>query len=71
MKSPGTVIGAPYKSSAVEHFKSSLGAVRMPNKTHGNSSSQLGPVSLARRADFRCRWKRSTKPFACGWYAVV
>ena len=54
-KSPGTVSGAPYTSSAEELFKSSFGAVRMPNKTHGSSSSQLAPVSRARKADFRFR----------------
>ena len=69
-KSPGTVSGEPYTSSPEGHFKSSFGAVRMPSKTHGSSFSQLWLVSHS-KADFRCRWKCSTRPFACGWYAVV
>ena len=54
-KSPGTVSGAPYTSSTKELLKSSFGAVGIPNKTHGSSSSQLAPVSRARKADFRFR----------------
>ncbi len=63
--------GEPYTSSAAEQFKSSFGAVRMPSKTHGSSSSQLWLVSRVCKVEFRCRWKRSTRPFVCGWYAVV
>ena len=53
MKSPGTVRGAPYTISAEEHPKSSLGAVRIPNRTQGSSRIQLGPVRRALKADFR------------------
>ena len=53
MKSPGTVTRAPYKSSAEEHLRSSLGAVRMPSNTQGSASSQLGPESRALSEDFR------------------
>ena len=55
MKSPGTVTGAPNKSSAEEHLRSSFGAVRMPSNTQGSASSQFGPVSRALREDFRCQ----------------
>ena len=39
-ESPATVSGAPYPSSAKEHPRSSLGAVRMPIRSHGSLSSQ-------------------------------
>ena len=53
LKTLGTVSEAPYTNSAEEQPKSSLGAVRMPRRTHGSSCIQLGPVSRACRADFR------------------
>ena len=53
--SPGTAKGVPYTSSAEEQPKSSFGAVRMPNITHGKSTVQLGPVSRARSDAFRWR----------------
>ena len=53
IKSPETVSGAPDTSSAEEQLKSSLGAVRMPNNTHGSSTSQLGIVSCACKAAFK------------------
>ena len=53
MKSPGTVTRAPYKSSAEEHLRSSLGAAQMPSNTQGSASSQLGPESQALSEDFR------------------
>ena len=37
--------------SSAEVSKSSLGAVWMSNKTHGNSSSQFGPNNRACNAD--------------------
>lgn len=70
-KSPGTVSGEPYTSSAEDEPRSSLGAVLIPSRIQGSSSAQFGPMSRARSADFMCRWKRSTSPLACGWYAVV
>ena len=70
-KSPGTVSGAPYTSSAEEHPRSCLGAMRMSNRTRGSSSSQLGPTRQAISADLRCQWNLSTSPFDCGWYAEV
>ena len=45
-KLSGTVNDSPYTSSADE---ACLGAVRISNKTHGNSSIHLGPVNLALR----------------------
>ena len=69
--SPGTVNGSPYTSSAAEVPRSSLGTVLRPKSTHGSSSVQRGPCSLALSAALSVRWKRSTKPFDCGWYAVV
>ena len=48
-KLPGTVNGSPYTSLADKACKFCLGAVRIPSKTHGNSSIQLGPVNLALR----------------------
>ena len=67
MKSPGTVRGLPYTNSAGEAFKSSLGIVLRPNNTHGSSSTQFGPVSLALREALRVRCSLSTNPLACGW----
>ena len=55
MKSLGIVMGAPNTSSAKEHLRSSLGAVRMPSNTHGSASDQLGLVSRARREVFKCQ----------------
>ena len=55
MKSPGTVMGAPNASSAEEHLRSSLGSVRMSSNTHGSASDQLGMVSRAQMAVFKCR----------------
>ena len=37
-KLPETVNGSPYTSSADDAYKSCLGTVRIPSKTHGNSS---------------------------------
>ena len=53
LKSPGTHSGAPI--SADEQPRSFFGVVRTPSRTHGSSFTQLGPVSLARRADLRWR----------------
>jgi hypothetical protein len=44
--SPGTIRGEPYNISADEQPESSLGAVLMPNNTHGSSCVQLGPVGV-------------------------
>lgn len=52
-KSPGTVRGVPYTSSAKQHPKSSLGAVQIPNSTEDKSCVQLGPVRCSHRADLR------------------
>ena len=38
MKSPGTVSRMPYNSSSEEVASSFFGALRIPNKIHGNSS---------------------------------
>ena len=65
-KSPGTVSGWPYTSSAVEQPRSSLGAVRIPRSTHGNSLIQLGLDRRDHKADSKCRWKRSMRPLDCG-----
>jgi len=65
-KSPGTVNGIPYTNSADEAAKSSFGAVLMPSSTHGSSSTQFGPSSLARSADLSVLWKRSRIPLAWG-----
>jgi hypothetical protein len=54
-KSLGTVSGAPYTSSTDDVRRSSFGAVRIPRKTQGNSSTQLGLVTRACSADLRCR----------------
>ena len=61
-KLPGTDNGSPYTSPADEACKYCLGAVRIPSKTHGNSSIQLGPVNLDLRDVFIVLWKRSTNP---------
>ncbi|TWW74144.1 Ribonuclease inhibitor [Takifugu flavidus] len=50
--SPGTRSGSPYTISAEEHCRSSLGAVRSPNKTQGSLSTQLLSFRDARRAAF-------------------
>ena len=54
-KSPGTVSGVPYTSSAEEQCRSSLGAVLIPSSTHGSSSNQLGVERRALKAVFKCR----------------
>ena len=64
--SPGIVSGSPYTNSADDECKSSLGVTLKLNRTHGRSSIQLSPDSLAFNADFNVRWKRSTIPLACG-----
>ena len=71
MKSPETVMRAPNTSSAEEHLRSPLGAVRMPSNTHGNASDQLGLESRAWRAVFKCQRNRSTKPVVWGLYKVM
>ena len=52
-KSPGTVSGVPYTSSAEEQCRSSLGAVLIPSNTHGSSSNQLGVERRALMAVFQ------------------
>ena len=69
--SPGRTRGAPYTSSADKMLLSSLGAALRPNSAHGRWSGQAAPASLLLRASFNCLWALSTRPFACGWYAVV
>ncbi len=69
--SPGSVSGSPYTNSAEERPQSSLGAARSPIITQGSWLYQSPVSNLARSASFSCLWKRSTKPLACGWYAVV
>ena len=64
--SPGIVSGSPYTNSADDECKSSLGVTLKPNMTHGRSSIQLSPDSLAFNADYNVRWKCSTIPLACG-----
>ena len=54
-----TVNGSPYTSSADKACKSCLEAVRIPSKTHGNSSIQLRDV-------FIVLWNRSTNPLDWG-----
>ena len=70
-KLPGTVNGSPYTNSADDACKSCLGADRMPNKSQCSSSIQFVPDNLAFRDVFMVLWKRSTKPFAFGFKAVV
>ena len=70
-KSPGTESGPPYTNSAEEHCKSSLGAAPIPNRTQGHSSTQSGPFKRAMRTLLSWQCRRSTSPFACGWYDEV
>ena len=55
-KLPATVNGSPYTNSADYTCKSSLGVVRMPNKTHGSSSIQCGPDTLIFSQAFMVFW---------------
>ena len=48
-----------------------LALYRCPIKPTVVSPASYVCVSPASKGDFRCRWKCSTRPFACGWYAVV
>ena len=64
--SPGIVSGSPYTNSTDDECKSSLGVTLKPNRTHGRSSIQLSPDSLAFNAYFNVRWKRFIIPLACG-----
>lgn len=69
--SPGSLKVLPKVSSAGEQFKSDLNMVLKPNKIIGSSSLQVECLARAFSAAFRVLWKRSTKPFASGWYVVV
>jgi hypothetical protein len=69
--SPGNFKHAPNTTSAAEVPQSSLGAARSPNMVQGRWSNQADPHCLARRLSFICLCRRSTIPFAWGWYAIV
>lgn len=66
MSSPGRHNDWPYTSSAGVQPMSSLTAFRIPNKMIGSSSDQRMQCLVMMDA-LRSRWKRSTRPFACGW----
>ena len=71
-RSPGTVIGAPNTSSAVDPPMSLRGVVLIPSRTAHSSLCQSGLPSKRDFSDsFILRCCLSTSPFACGWYAVV
>ena len=71
-QTPGTLRAVPYTTSALEVAVSTFGALRMPKRTHVNALDHDWLERIAqRRAFFNDRWKRSTKPLACRWYAVV
>ena len=61
----------PKTISAGEASMSSLWAARMPSNTHGSWSVQDVPISRAMREALSWRWKCSTRPLDCRWYAVV
>ena len=42
----------------------------MPRSTRGNTSVHCVP-GVALKPALSCLWKRSTRPLAAGWYAVV
>ena len=69
--SPGKRSVVPYTSSAGEQSGPTLQDERMPSSTIGSSDIQVGFVVRALSEALSCRCKRSTIPFACGWYAVV
>ena len=68
---PGTTSWDPQTASAADKFESSLGAVRIARRTQGKWLYQSEDDIRALRASLRRRWKRSTRPFDCGWKAVV
>ena len=69
---PGIRCGAPKTTSAVEVTVSDFGVLRMPSSTQGSHRiHDLMERTAQRRAFLSVLRKRSTKPFACGWYAVV
>lgn len=62
----------PYSASAAEQFISFFTAVRKPSKIRGRCSNHFVLlVSTAHKEAFSLRCRRSTVPFAYGWYAVV
>ena len=71
INSPGSWRVVPYTSSAEQHWRSSFMVVQIPSMIEGRSKFQWVGWDLAVSEFFNCRWKRSTKPFEHGWYAVV
>jgi hypothetical protein len=68
--SPGIRRGSPYTSSATDPPRSVLYDVQIPRRTSGSASVHCWSA-WHMTAAFRVRWKRSTKPLAAGWWAVV
>ena len=69
--SPGIISGSPYTNSADDVMISFFGTTLMPNSTQGSSYTHLRLDSRAFREALRVLWNSSTKPLACGCYAVV
>jgi len=67
---PGSRSVSPYTSSTVVASRSSCQAVRMPKRMVGNASVHR-LLSWHLNAVFNWRWNLFTRPFACGWQAVV
>ena len=70
-KSPGRRSVVPYAISADVHDRSFLRVARIPRRTIGRSSTHLLPARHALWPVLRCMWNLSTRPFPCGWYAVM
>ena len=69
---PGILKVVPYITSAAEVEVSERGAFRKPRRTHGSDLvHDFEAVTVHLKAFFIDLWKRSTRPFDCGWYAVV